>query len=123
MYPLLQETDAEAPKVVVVKFSDPFVGLTGVPQLTGEQVAVAHAPLARHAIVEAERLYPLLQVTEAEAPYVVVVKFKDPFEGSRGVPQLINVQVADSHAPLARHAMEEAERVYPVLQSTAADDP
>ena len=52
----------------MVKFSDPFAGLAGFPQLTIEQVAVSHDPLARHAIEGAERVYPLLQVTAADDP-------------------------------------------------------
>ncbi len=107
----------------MVKFSDPFAGLAGFPQLTIEQVAVSHDPLARHAIEGAERVYPLLQVTEADDPYVVVVKFRDPFVGLTGFPQLTIEQVAVCHDPLARHAIEGAERVYPLLQVTAADDP
>ena len=106
----------------MVKLSDPFVGLTGAPQFTGEQVAVAHVPFARHAIVAAERLYPLLQVTEAKAPYVVEVKSKDPFVGLTGVPQLTGEQVAVSHAPLARHAIEFVDLIYPELQVTEAND-
>ena len=51
-----------------MKSSEPFVGLTGFPQLTIEQVAVSHAPLARHAIEDAERVYPVLQSTAADDP-------------------------------------------------------
>ncbi len=41
LYPLSHVTVAEEPNVVVVKLKDPFIGLTGLPQLTGEQVAVS----------------------------------------------------------------------------------
>ena len=64
------------------------------------QVEVSHAPLARHAMEAAERVYPVSQVTEAEAPNVVEVKFKDPFVGLAGVPQLTGEQVGVSHVPL-----------------------
>ncbi len=106
-----------------MKFRDPFVGLTGFPQLIIEQVAVSQDPLARHATEVTERVYPGLQVTDAEDPKIVVVKSKDPLDGLTGVPQLTGEQVAASHVPLARHAIEEAERVYPESQVTDADEP
>ena len=54
--------------MVDVKLMEPFVGLTGFPQLTIEQVGVSHEPLARHAMEAAERVYPVLQVTAADDP-------------------------------------------------------
>ena len=62
-------------------------------------------------------------MTVASEPKVVAVKPKEPFAGFVGAPQLTMAHVAVSQAPLARHEMEAAERVYPVLQVTAADDP
>ena len=95
----------------MVKSSDPFVGLTGFPQLTIEQIAVSHDPLARHAIEVAERVYPELQVTDAEDPNVVDVKPKNPLIGLPGFPQFTGEQVAVVHAPFARHAIVAAERL------------
>ena len=120
VYPVLQVTDADDPKVVVEKFRDPFVGLAGVPQLTGEQVAVSHAPLAWQAIAFVDLIYPELQVTVAGAPKVVAVKFNEPFAGLTGVPQLTIEQVADSQFPFGRQVIESVERVYPVSHVTVA---
>ena len=61
-------TDAEAPNVVVVKFKDPCVGLTGLPHSTGEQVTLSQTPLDKHAIESADAINPESQVTDAENP-------------------------------------------------------
>ena len=50
LYPLSHVTVAEDPKVVAVKLREPFIGLTGFPQLTGKQVATSQVSFARHAI-------------------------------------------------------------------------
>ena len=65
MYPVLQVTEADDAKVVVVKSSDPFVGLTGFPQLTIEQVADSQFPFGRQVIESVERVYPVSHVTVA----------------------------------------------------------
>ena len=92
-------TDAVEPKVVVVKSSDPFVGLTGLSQLTGEQVAVSQYPLARHAIEFVDSVYPVSHVTDAVDPKVVVVKSSDPWAGLTRPPQFTGVQVTSCQLP------------------------
>ena len=80
-----------------MKLKDPFAGLEGFPQLTGEQVAVSQDSFARQAIEAADLVYPLSQVTAAVEPKVVVVKSREPFVGLTGFPQLIGEQVTVSH--------------------------
>ena len=68
VYPALHVTEAEEPNVVVVKFRDPLLGLTGLPHSTGEQVTPSQTPLDKHAIESADAINPESQVTDAENP-------------------------------------------------------